>query len=257
MSKLDELAAAESGVTEPPAPEAAPPAPAEETAPPEPDRLYAGKYRTVEAMEEAYANAEREIGRVRDEIGRVRSEARPPEAQHTQPQQQQQELLSKEQLDVWMDEDPVAATHYLARIAAAEVAAAQARQLEPIISSVHDQNARSVWNQLQTDYGADVVEAHKEALAGLVQQDPEFYSDPQTQLTRLRMALDSTLYRSNATKPQPPRDERGRFAEGEVHMEGGSTPAPTRNANEPELDPIIQGMREAEPPSDIFGPISR
>jgi len=257
MSKLDELAAAESGETELPAPDAPADPEAEATAAPpepEPERLYAGKYKTPEAMEEAYRNAEQELGRVRHEIGQLRNQ--PPPAQQ---QPAQQELMTREQLEEAYDSDPIGVTSYLARIAAAEVAAAQSRQLEPIIHSVHDQNARSVWNQLQTDYGAKTVEAHKEALSGLIGQDAEFYSDPQTQLTRLRMALDSILYKSHQTvrqgEPQPPRDERGRFAEGDVHMEGGSTPAPPRNTQESEVDPIIQAMRKAAPRSDLFGPV--
>lgn len=81
-----------------------------ETAEQREERLYGGKYRTVEDLEAGYQNAEQRLGELGNEVGQWRQWAEQQRAQAAQAQQAQ--VLDQEKLDQWDEyasENPLAA----------------------------------------------------------------------------------------------------------------------------------------------------
>src|SRR5687767_10805980 len=72
-------------------------------------RRYAGKFSSVEALEEAYRHAEQTIGRMGNELGHAR---RGGESDAPPPAQQQRPLPTREQLLEAYEEDPIAVIEY-------------------------------------------------------------------------------------------------------------------------------------------------
>jgi hypothetical protein len=125
------------------------------TEPAEPEApLLAGKYRTPEALEEAYKNLEREKGRLAQELGDARRvEPEPPQydlsgvdesiadnpqlaAQYAWAAKQQGDQLTYERIvQAWGEQDPFGAARFDARVAAWETNQETLRQVQPQIET--------------------------------------------------------------------------------------------------------------------------
>jgi hypothetical protein len=252
------------------------PASDEQQAQQEPE--WRSRFETEEEMYERLRNVEVNDGRQRNELGDLRAQVALREqqlqqlvgTQQGQPAPGQQQglegipQLSDEDLMDWYDQDPISATRYLAASAAAEVAALQQQQLQPVFASVHDAQASQSVERLKAEFGDDMVHRNREALAAAVAADRDYFAEPKTRDARLRQTLLASEFeaqrsgRSQQAQQQARTAENGQFApaggdQRTVHMEGGSTPAPS--GGQGDLDPIIAEIEAAGVREDAYGAI--
>lgn len=254
---------------ETPAPQAPP---AEETPAETAERLYAGKFKSDEELERGYTNLESELGRMRNELGQTRQQLDQYQNTYQPPQGQQQPeqgdwpeglpQISQEDLEQMAYEKPLEAMAYVSALmtqsAMQQLEQRLTGQLEPVYQTVNKSAAAGTVAQLKEQFGDEVVLRNKEAIAGMIEADPEFFTDPDTRLARLRMTVQAAEYERTNGSRHGERADNGQFAPaGEVqrtaHMEGGSTAAPQPpRALTPE-DEILAGMDRVVPQRDAFG----
>lgn len=232
------------------------------------ERLYAGKYRTVEEMERAYSEAQSTIGRLGNELGQARQGGGQEATPVQQPQGEQQ--MSKEEMDEWMVEDPVAATFYLAQLAAAAQAEQQAQLLQPVIAQVNNAAASSALEQVKRELGPSgeaLLEENREALIAVMEADRDHFVDPATRVRHMREAVLAAAWeRGNLpardAKPSATKSRRrgadGQFApDRDVHVEGGSgaQPRTSGNGREPELSAEERELQQLHPVTGWHRPV--
>lgn len=256
---------------ETPAPEAPP---AEETPAEEAERRYAGKFNGVPELERGYVNLEQEVGRMRNELGQTRQALdqyqntyQPPQGQpQGQPGQddwpQGLPQISQEDLETMMYEKPLEAVAYVSALmtqaAVADLRQELTGQLEPVYATVNKSAAAGTVSQLKEQFGDDIVLRNKEAIAAMIEADPEFYTDPDTRFARLRMTVQAAEYERSNGNRHGERAENGQYAPaGEVqrtaHMEGGSTAAPQPPRELTPDEDIVARMDAVRPQRDLFG----
>lgn len=203
----------------------------------EEERLYAGKFRSVEALEESYRHAEQMVGRLGNELGQLRQG--PPQQQLPYPAQQQVPQITEQQLLDAYDENPLQVMEYLVAARTAE-ALAEARaewqqQIQPLAAHTSRMAASTVIAALGKELGEDVVTRNRTALAEAIQNDQDWFNvaDEDTRYRRIRATLRD-LDATNSAPRQSTRAPRqrgadGKFAPGQrtVHVEGGSNGART------------------------------
>jgi len=272
LAREEEAARAGTDTGQAPAEEAPP---AQETPQETAERLWAGKFQNENELERGYTNLESEIGRLRNELGTTRQQLdtyqqtyQPPAGQ-PQPQQQGGDdwpeglpVIEQEELEQMMFEKPLEAVAYVSALMT-QSAIQQLRQeltgqLEPVYKTVNKSAAAGTVAQLKEQFGDEVVLRNKEAIAAMIEGDPDFFTDPDTRFARLRMTVQAAEFERMNGNRHGERADNGQFASaGEVqrtaHMEGGSTAAPQPpRALTPE-DEILAGMERVRPQKDLFG----
>jgi hypothetical protein len=190
-----------------------------------------------------------------------------------------------ERIEELADEDPLAAADTLAHLYAMQtqeqLRAEVAREMAPVRQREFQAQAADTIHRLESDFGAELMELHREALYAAVSADPQKYTNPATRDHRLRetvMALEYARQQcidweaytkaeidersrglSGQRKP-PPSQVRGltdgqaarRFGEirSAVHVEGGSGPQPRPGFQnvDPDvaaIDSVAFGARDA------------
>lgn len=263
MDKIDQLAeeeAADRGVpvdTEP----------VEEVQPDTEPELFAGKYRSVEELAKGYENVEQLTGRQAAEIRELRDQL-DQMSETLQPQQQQSTMqdvnmdqllaITPHTLDQWIDSGEITTANAMVIMQAQHEARLQQEldaRLGPLQERTGEAQVERLWNTLKAEYGDEVVHRHREMLHKRVKADPSYLAvDTTTSIARLGDAIAAAEWRASKAQATP-RDSSGRFAQGAVHVEGGSTPPPHQATSEEDVEPEIAEIRAAKPPSDIFGGI--
>lgn len=281
LEQVEAQAQAEREEAQTPAEQAAPQPqgeqPAEEQRP-----EWQQQFETPEEMWERLRNVDTLRGNLANTVGEERARAEraeqalaaltgqgQPQAQQAQPQgipgMEGIPQLSKDELDEWYDEDPVAAMQYISYLSAAQVAAAQQQQLAPVFESVNEASASQALEALKGEFGDEMLSNNREALAARIAADKEYFVDPGTRQARLREALMASEFertrngRTQQAQTQT-RAPNGTFAAGDgertAYVEGGSTPAPPAG-RQPDVDPIIAEMDRVEVRGDTFGGLPR
>jgi len=260
MDKIDQLAeeeAADRGVPVDTEPEVVP-----DTEP----ELLAGKYKTVEELAKGYENVEQLTGRQAAQITELRMELEqlrdniPPQQQQTMQDVNMEQLLAitPQVLDQWIDSGEITTANAMVIMQAQHEARLQQeldQRLGPLQERTGEAQVERLWNALKAEYGDEVVHRHRDMLHKRVQADPDYLAvDTTTSIARLGDAIAAAEWRSQRAQATP-RDTSGRFAQGSVHVEGGSTPPPQQSTPEEDVEPEIAEIRAAKPPSDIFGGI--
>lgn len=262
------LAAAEEAERTGAAQEATPPEP---EAKPESERLYAGKYKTVEEFERGFQEGERFRGQQANEIGQLRQRLEQLEsmqqAEPTGPALPQGReflpdgtpILSMQELQELRDEDPYTAARLEGKYelfqARYEMEQQQAERNAPIVQMTNDLVARTALETLRDRVGDDLLTAHKDALAEAMTNDPTYFEDVKTRVTRMEWVVRAAAQQAGTGTGGQVRDAQGRFAGPDVHTEGGSGAAPAgRGAQDmtPE-ERELQELLDYAPQKDTFG----
>jgi hypothetical protein len=235
----DEAAAREAAAA---AEEGEAPADAEATPPPEaePERLYAGRYKSVEELESAVKEKDRFISQQGNEIGSYRQQldqynqlaAQYPQQQG---QPQQQDGFTRDQLDEMYAEDPLGTTIYLQEMAAQRAMEAWQQQNAPMFQQMNNVVAANAVEQLKQEVGNDVLNENIDALRGAIESDREYFGPPEVRLQRMKQAVYAAAYeRTLQSGGQRPRNDRGQYVsqQGDVHVEGGSGAQPVPQPGE-------------------------
>ncbi len=238
---------------EPPAP------PAEPAAEPPP---WAERFQSVDEMWETFQNVDTLRGRQANELGQLRQQiAAQPAPAAAQPAQMIGEL-TLEQFSQWKDEEPEEAAFYFAEVRAQEAEArANARidqELAPLRQNAYQAGAKSAIDLLKQEFGDETVLRHQQALGERIEADAAYFIDESTLHARMSDFVRAREY-ERLTSPQRQRATDGTYLPGPavlpappVHVEGGSTPAPS-GAVAPEVDSVIAEMDAIGPGRDAFG----
>jgi hypothetical protein len=237
-----------------------------ETAEEHAERLWAGKYRSPEDLESAYGNAESELGRLRNELGQrnqlleqYERTYQPPGQQEAAPAQAQPSPLdglpqyTAQELEEMATDDPIALVDYIVSVRLAQDRVEQERRLAPVFETVHDANAQSAIAKLKSEFGDDVLDANRDAIANAIKSDNDFYLDPATRHARLRMTVQAAEFERAraATGAGTPAGQFATNGVGNVHTEGGSEgqlPSPAQIE-----DPDVAAIDNSGSRRDVFG----
>lgn len=230
-----------------------------------------GKFRTAEDMRESYLHLEQERGRLAQELGEHRQALaqqqyqQAPQPQYQQAPQPQMPVYqhppqgyTQEQIDQLQYENPAQLADWFGQKHSERMVEQLIPALAPLMESVNQQEARQTVDSLRRTFGDDTVQRHSQALAAAIQADDGYFVDEQTRLHRLSTELRALEYdRLQREAQAQPRASDGTFAAkpAPVHVEGGSSGNAATPQAQPDVDPVVQGMRGVGMIHDRFGSV--
>ncbi len=232
------------------------------------DWFMPGKFRTAEDMRANYDQLERERGRLAQELGEARQAfQQAPQLPQQAPQpympgfNHPQQGYTQEQVEQLQYENPAQLADWFAVQRTAEAMAQLAPALAPLMESVNQQEARNAVDTLRRSFGDDVVQRHSQALAEMIQSDDSYFLDEHVRVNRMATALKALEFdHINKQAQAQPRAADGTFAAKsepaqQVYVEPGSTGAQSVQTTEPQVDPVVAGMRGVGVVRDRFGTV--
>jgi hypothetical protein len=258
---------------------------AEETPEETPAPLLAGKYKTAEALEEAYKNLEREKGRLAQELGEARKQPEPEQqydlsgiddsiadnpqlaAQAAWVAKQQGDQLTYERIvQAWGEQDPFGAARFDARVAAWESNQETLRQVQPQIETAaqHAQqteleSALGIVAGRHEDFAAVVGSLDDERLAQIIQGGfPQEVLAGLTGPQASKEAVFETLYRwvkaeqtdllsQASAQANAQAETAAREQKQQAAVANATSPPASEGTGDQELDEFYKFMREPSP----------